>query len=92
MEVGFLLALLDVVPIAASEDLPVDQGRIVTVNVLAVFRELHAEPLEGTAMKAGEKAFDDRARLQLEGAQPREDRRVEELAIASVLGHGSRPT
>ena len=63
-------------------DLPVERGEIVARQVLAVLGELDAEPFEGTAMQAGEKSFDDRARLEIERAEPGDDRRVEKARCA----------
>ena len=87
VEVRLFLELLDVVPVAAREDLPVDGGQVVAVDVLPVLREFDAEAFEGAAMKPGEKAFDDRARLQLERAQARHDRGVEKPPFAGERDH-----
>ena len=87
VEIGLLFELLDVVPIAAREDLPVDRREVVAGDVLPVFGELDAEALERTAVKAGEKPLDDRARLQLERPEARDNRRVEEPALARADVH-----
>ena len=50
IEIGLLLELLDVVPIAACVHLPVDRRQIVARHVLPVLRELDAEAFEGAAM------------------------------------------
>ena len=86
VEVGFLLELLDVVPIAAREDLPVDRREIVAADVLAVLGELDAEALERAAVEARQEAFDDRLRLELERAEARDDGGVEKLprALAGI--------
>ena len=82
IEVGLLLELLDVVPIAARVDLPVDRREIVAGDVLPVLGELDAESLERTAVQPGQKAFDDGPRLELERAEARDDRRIEEWPLA----------
>ena len=87
IEVGLLLELLHVVPIAARVDLPVDGREVVAGDVLPVFGELDAEALERAAMQAREEAFDDRPRLELERTEPRHDRGVEELTLADACGH-----
>ena len=87
IEVGLLLELLDVVAIAARVDLPVDGREVVAGDVLAVLGELDAEALERAAMQAREEAFDDRPRLELERAEARHDRGVEELPLARACGH-----
>jgi hypothetical protein len=51
VEVGFLLELLDVVPVAAREDLPVDRREVVAADVLPVLGEFHAEALVRAAME-----------------------------------------
>ena len=61
------------------------------MDVLAVLGEFDAEAFEGTAVEAREEAFDDRARLQLERPQPRDDGRIEELTLARAGGHGYIP-
>ena len=81
-EVGLLLEFLDVVPIASRVHLPVDGGEIVAGDVLPVFGKLDAEALERTAVEARQEPFDDRAGLELERAQARDDGRVEELPLA----------
>ena len=91
VEVGLFLELLDVVAIASRVDLPVDRREIVAGNVLPVLGELDAEPLERAAVQAGEHAFDDRARLELERAEARHDRGVEELPLAGAPRHGYIP-
>ena len=53
---------------------------------LPVFGELDAA-LERTAVESREEPFDDRSRLELERAEPRHDRRVEELPLAHACGH-----
>ena len=68
--------------VAAGVDLPVDRREIVAGDVLAVFGELDAEALERAAMQPREEPFDDRAGLELERAEPRHDRGIEELAFA----------
>ena len=55
LEVGLLLELLDVVPIAARVDLPVERGQIVAGQVLAVLGELDAEPLIGLRCRPARK-------------------------------------
>ena len=86
-EVGLFFVFLDVKAVASCVDFPVDRGQVVTGHVLPVLGELHAEPLERAAMQAGEEPLDDGARLQLERAQSRHDRGVEEQAFAGALRH-----
>ncbi len=76
-EVGFFLVLLDEVAIRSRVDLPVQRGQVVAGQVLPVFGELDAEPLERTAMQAGQEPFDDRPRLEVDGTEPGDDRRIE---------------
>ena len=57
-------------------------GEVVAGQVLPVFGELDAEALERAAVEAGQEPFDDGARLQLERAQAREDRGIEEPQFA----------
>ena len=90
IEVGFLFEFLDVVAIAARVDLPVDCGEVVAGNVLAVLRELDAEAFERAAVEAGQEAFDDRAGLELQRAEARDDRRIQERPLAHHGDHVSR--
>ena len=76
-EVGFLFVLLDEVLVGAREHLPVERGEIVAGQILPVLRELDAESLVRTAMQAGQEALDDRPRLEIDRAEPRDDRRIE---------------
>ena len=91
IEVGLLLELLDVVPIASRVDLPVERGQIVAGQVLPILREFHAESLVWTPMQSREKAFHHRTRLQFHGRQPCDDGRVEEPEIAIGGGGGHDP-
>ena len=88
LEVGLFLVLLDVVPVAARVDLPVERRQIVAGQVLPVLGELDAEALVGAAMQPGQESFDHRPRLQLHGAQPRDDGRIQEPQLARGGGHG----
>ena len=92
-EVGLFLELLDVVPIAARVDLPVERRQIVAGQVLPVLGELDAESLVRAAMQPGEKAFHHRPRLQLHRPQPRHDGGVEKAQVArgGGSGHGYIP-
>src|SRR5687768_15670128 len=76
-EVGFFFVFLDEVLIRSRVDLPVQRSQVITRYVLAVLRELDAESLVRAAMQAGEEPFDDGARLEIDGAEPRDDRGVE---------------
>ena len=89
VEVGLLLELLDVVAVAARVDLPVERRQIVAGQVLAVLGELDAEALERAAVQARQEALDDRPRLQLERAEPRDDRGIEKPQVAR---RGRRPS
>ena len=91
VEIGLLLELLDVVAIAARVDLPVDRGEIVARHVLAILGELDAEALERAAVQTGEEALDDRARLELERAETRDDRRVQKRTVMRDPGHAYIP-
>src|SRR5690606_10279761 len=84
VEVRLLLELLDDVPIRARVDLPVERGEVVAWQVLPVLRELHAEALERASVQAGQEPFDNGARLEVDGAEPRDDRRMQ---IPSLPGH-----
>ena len=61
------------------------------MNVLAILGELDAEPLERTAMQPREEPFDDRPRLELERAEPRDDGGIEKLPIARARRHAYIP-
>ena len=91
IEICLFLELLDVVAIRARVHLPVDRRDVVAVDVLAILGELNAEALERTAMEPRKQAFDNRARLELERAQPRNDRRIEEPARRRRLSHDHSP-
>src|ERR1700674_4086342 len=78
-------------PVGSRVDLPVDRRDIVPGHVLTVFGKLNAEALERTAVKTREEALDDRAGLELESAQARQDRGVEELPFAHAGRHGYMP-
>ena len=72
------------------------RGEIVAGQVLAVFGEFDAEALERAAVQARQQPFDDGARLQLERAQAREDRGIEEPKFARprsrrLRGHTANP-
>ena len=54
LEVGLFLEFLDVVPVAARVDLPVERGQIVAGEVLPVLGELDAEAFVGTAVEPGQ--------------------------------------
>ena len=88
LEVGLFLVLLDVVPIAARVDLPVERGEIVAGQVLPVLGELDAETFVGAAVQPGEEPFHHRARFQLHGPQPRDDGRIQEPQVARGGGRG----
>ena len=85
LEVGLLLEPLDVMPVAARVDLPVDGGQIVARQVLPVLGELDAEPLVRTAMQPRHESLDHRPRLQLHRPQPRKDRRDRETGGRAVV-------
>ena len=53
-DVGLLLELLHVVPIAARVDFPVERGQIVAWEVLAVSANSTLKPLCGTSMQSGQ--------------------------------------
>src|SRR5688572_188867 len=76
-EVGLLFVLLDEMLVRSRVDLPVQRRQVVTRQVLAVLGELDAEALVGAAVQPAEKPLDDRARLEIDGAEPRDDRGVE---------------
>jgi hypothetical protein len=61
------------------------------VDVLTVFRELDAEPLERTAMQPRDEALDHGPRPQFQGAKPRDDSGVEELPVARARRHAYNP-
>jgi hypothetical protein len=63
--------------VGSREHLPVERRQIVAREVLTILRELDAESFVGTAVEAGQKTFDDRARLEIDRAEPRDDRRIE---------------
>ena len=88
LEVGLFLVLLDVVPIAARVDFPVERRQIVAGQVLPVLGELDAEALVRAAVEPGEEPFHHRPRLQLHGAQPRDDGRIQEPQVARGGGRG----
>ena len=72
VEIRLFLELLDEVPIGARVDFPVERRQIVAGQVLPILRELDAESLERAAVQAGQKAFDDRPRLEIERAEARD--------------------
>jgi hypothetical protein len=85
LEVGLFLELLDDVPVRARIDFPVERREVVAREVLPVLGELDAEPLERAAMQSRQESFDDGSRLQVDGAQSGDNRRVE---IVCLPGHG----
>src|SRR5205085_4053522 len=51
-EVGFVLETLDVIAVAAGEELPVKVARVVAGGVLAILAELDGETMVRAAMKS----------------------------------------
>ena len=77
-EVGLLLVLLEVEPLGAAVDLPVDVLDVVAGGVLAVLRELDREPVPRAPVPPGEVALDELPRLQFEAVDAGENRRIRE--------------
>jgi len=89
LQVRLFFELLDVVSIAAREDLPIDGREIVARQVLPIFRELDAEPFVGTPMQPDEEALDNRPGAQFHRADSGDDGGIEkaELVAARRRGH-----
>ena len=75
-EVRFLLVLLEVELVGLAIHLPVDKAQVVAGAVFAVFGKLDREAVVGTAMRAGDIAFDDRAGAQFQPMQLRQRLRI----------------
>ncbi len=76
--VGVGLVLLDVEAIGARVQPPVDAADVVAGDVAAVLGEVDRRAEVRRAVQAVDEAVDDRARQQLEVADPREDLRIDE--------------
>ena len=71
-EVRLLLVLLQVEPLGAAEDLPVDVLDVVAGRVLAVLGELDGEAVPRTAMAAGQVPLHDLPGFELQAVDPRQ--------------------
>ena len=92
VEVGLLLELLDVVAIAARVDLPVDRRQMSSPGMYWRYSANSTlKPLNGLRCRPESKPFDDRPRLQLERAEARDDRGVEERPVVRGPRHGLHP-
>ena len=65
-EVGLLFVFLDVEPVAAAVDLPVDVLGVVAGHVLAVLGELDREAVVGAGVHARDVALDQEPGLEVE--------------------------
>jgi hypothetical protein len=81
-EVGFFLEALDVVPVGAGVEAPVEVAGVVAGDVLAVLAEFDGEAVVGAAVEAGKEALDDDAGAELEALDPHEGLRVNEGGAA----------
>ena len=57
--VGFLLVLLQVIPVRAPQHFPVEMPGVVAGHVFAVLGEFNAKPVEGRFVFADHVALDD---------------------------------
>ena len=97
-EVGFVLELPDVIPVAPGINAPVEMAGVVAGGVLAVFGELDGETMIGTAVQAGPETLDHRAGTQLQAADahergrinPRRRRRSRGVGGGRQGGHGGK--
>ena len=69
LEVRLFFVLLDVVPPGLRQDLPVDSANFVPGHILAMFCELHTEPVKRTLMEACDEAFHDQPCAEFHGTQ-----------------------
>jgi len=90
-EVGLLLELFHEETVRPSIHPPVDIAEVVSGLIVAQLGELGGEPPVRRAVESHQKPLDHLSGEQLESAQTRERRRVEEVGAASTgRGHGSR--
>ena len=69
-QAGFLLELLDVVALAAAEDLPIEMPQAVALDVVAVIAELDAGTFQHAGMPARAPALRRPARAEHEVVEP----------------------
>jgi hypothetical protein len=69
-QAGFLLELLDVVALAAAEDLPIEMPQAVALDIVAVVSELDARALVHAGMPARTTALRRPARAENEVVEP----------------------
>ena len=67
-KIRILLELLDVKPVLAGPDLPVNMTQVVSHHVLAVLEELNRLAKIGTAVHPGKESFHDVPRPQIQAA------------------------
>ena len=69
-EIGLLFVLLDVQPVVAAQDLPVDVAELVARLVHPMLGEFHGEATAGRAVQPGEEALDHPLGGHFDPAQP----------------------
>ena len=85
-EIGALLVLLHVVPVALGVELPIHVPQLVTRHVLTMVGELDIEAVVRTLVLARHGPLHDHACHELQIRQPGDRRGIE------ILAHGQRPT
>ena len=78
-DVGFRLVLLDVEAIGLGVDQPVDQLRIVALDVAAVFAEFDREPVKRAGVQTAQKTLDNEPRPQIQPSHTADDLRLQVL-------------
>ena len=78
-EVGFVLELLEVVPVAAAKDFPVDVPHVIASHVFPVLGKFGRESLQAAAMSSGHRSLEPAPRLESQSTETGLECRVDQV-------------